>query len=45
MRVSIDYFKDFRPSKPGIAKQSSLQFFSFDLLVKGAYCAVKILNK
>ena len=44
-RVSIDYFKDFTPSETEMAKQSSLQFFSFDLLVTRAYYVVKILNK
>ena len=44
VRVSIDYSKYFRSSEPRIAKESSLQIFLFDLLVKVADHVVKILG-
>ena len=42
MTVPIHYFKDFKPTQPRVAKESSRQFFPIDLFVKQPYRVVNI---
>ena len=45
VRVAIHYFKDFRSSKPKMAKKSSLQTFPLHRFFNNAYHFLKILHK